>query len=360
MADINNIRTLEDLTNVVSQLYYNLNKLDALYYNMFITETPMLLELERYDEKGQLTTVTLKNRAMDRMIAVTGVGNPSGITAASVGTFYIDTASLTLYYKSTGNDAFGWVEVWSAINFRNNIQYLAPDGNGDKLQNLNADNVATGILNVMNGGTGTNNLKGLVKANGSSPFTSAIDGEDYLGPDGMTGIICYYPVGDKEVIPNGWLRCDGSAVSRTLYSKLYSKIGTTYGSGDGSTTFNIPNLYGYFIRCWDGQRPFNVVQPDSVGTHQHNLEGTTGLGAAESPSIMHGVWVVYQSEGSGGFYVAKRTPTYNGGGPGLFDVIDLGYNVSDHVHPLVGATKANALDQKTCVENKPLCPIIKY
>ena len=42
--------------------------------------------------------------------------------------------------------------------------------------------------------------------------------------------------------PQGWLLCDGSAVSRTTYAKLFSVIGTTYGSGNGSTTFNLPNL----------------------------------------------------------------------------------------------------------------------
>lgn len=44
--------------------------------------------------------------------------------------------------------------------------------------------------------------------------------------------------------PNGWLICDGSAVSRTTYANLFSVIGTTYGTGDGSTTFNIPDLQG--------------------------------------------------------------------------------------------------------------------
>lgn len=41
--------------------------------------------------------------------------------------------------------------------------------------------------------------------------------------------------------PDGWLKCDGSAVSRSIYSGLFSVIGTTYGPGDGVTTFNIPN-----------------------------------------------------------------------------------------------------------------------
>lgn len=42
--------------------------------------------------------------------------------------------------------------------------------------------------------------------------------------------------------PEGWLKCDGSAVSRTTYSALFAKIGTKYGSGDGSKTFNLPNF----------------------------------------------------------------------------------------------------------------------
>lgn len=45
-------------------------------------------------------------------------------------------------------------------------------------------------------------------------------------------------------IPSGWLLCDGSAISRTTYEDLFDAIGTTYGTGDGSTTFNLPNLKG--------------------------------------------------------------------------------------------------------------------
>lgn len=48
--------------------------------------------------------------------------------------------------------------------------------------------------------------------------------------------------------PTGWLAADGSNVSRTTYASLFSAIGTTYGSGDGSTTFALPDLRGYFVR----------------------------------------------------------------------------------------------------------------
>lgn len=44
--------------------------------------------------------------------------------------------------------------------------------------------------------------------------------------------------------PTGWLLCDGSAVSRTTYAALFTAISTTYGSGNGSTTFNLPDLGG--------------------------------------------------------------------------------------------------------------------
>lgn len=45
-----------------------------------------------------------------------------------------------------------------------------------------------------------------------------------------------------ETLPTGWLLCDGSAVNRSTYSELFNTVGTIYGEGDGSTTFNLPNL----------------------------------------------------------------------------------------------------------------------
>ena len=50
-----------------------------------------------------------------------------------------------------------------------------------------------------------------------------------------------------NTVPDGWFLCDGSAVSRTDYAELYSVIGDTYGAGDGSTTFNIPDLVDKFV-----------------------------------------------------------------------------------------------------------------
>lgn len=65
-----------------------------------------------------------------------------------------------------------------------------------------------------------------------------------LGGGTPTGSVTAF-AGDTA--PYGWLLCDGSAISRTDYASLYSVIGTKYGSGDGSTTFNLPNLVDKFI-----------------------------------------------------------------------------------------------------------------
>jgi len=51
-------------------------------------------------------------------------------------------------------------------------------------------------------------------------------------------------------VPSGFLECNGAAVSRSTYSTLFSAIGTVYGTGDGSSTFILPDLRGEFVRGW--------------------------------------------------------------------------------------------------------------
>ena len=54
--------------------------------------------------------------------------------------------------------------------------------------------------------------------------------------------------------PSGFLKANGAAISRTVYALLFAAIGTTYGVGDGATTFNLPDLRGEFVRGWDDGR----------------------------------------------------------------------------------------------------------
>ena len=75
--------------------------------------------------------------------------------------------------------------------------------------------------------------------------TKRIDGlDDELRKIVQPGDICYSLRNEKE----GWILCDGRAVSRTDYSDLFEAIGTQYGEGDGTTTFNVPNYRGKFLQ----------------------------------------------------------------------------------------------------------------
>lgn len=81
----------------------------------------------------------------------------------------------------------------------------------------------------------------------------------------------------SDVVPAGWLECDGSAVSRTTYANLFAIIGTKWGAGNGTTTFNLPETRGEFIRGWDHGRgidtgrTFGSAQAGMVGPHTHPI-----------------------------------------------------------------------------------------
>lgn len=77
------------------------------------------------------------------------------------------------------------------------------------------------------------------------------------------GVILYFA---NTTVPTGWLFCDGSAISRTTYANLYSVIGSTYGVGNNSTTFNIPDLRGQFLRGWSGNTSTVAIVTGSIAT----------------------------------------------------------------------------------------------
>ena len=85
--------------------------------------------------------------------------------------------------------------------------------------------------------------------------------------------------------PSGFLKCNGQLVSRTTYASLFAVIGTTYGAGDGSTTFAVPDLRGEFIRCLDDGRGVDAgrvlgsLQAHSMASHYHQ-NSTTVFGTS--------------------------------------------------------------------------------
>lgn len=90
----------------------------------------------------------------------------------------------------------------------------------------------------------------------------------------------------QTAAPVGWLVCDGSAVSRTTYGALFNAIGTTWGVGDGATTFNLPDCRGEFLRGndqgrgVDAGRAVGTAQAHAFAAHTHgirtNAEGGSG------------------------------------------------------------------------------------
>lgn len=88
--------------------------------------------------------------------------------------------------------------------------------------------------------------------------------------------------------PDGYIECNGAAIVRTTYEWLFGKIGTTYGAGDGSTTFNVPDFRGEFIRGWDNGR--GVDSGRGMGTAQagQNASHTHGTMFARVTNMLTG------------------------------------------------------------------------
>lgn len=99
---------------------------------------------------------------------------------------------------------------------------------------------------------------------------------------GLTGQVAFY---SASTCPAGWLEADGTAISRTTYAGLFAYMSTTFGSGDGTTTFNLPDMRGYFTRGWDHGsgvdpgRTFGSTQADDFKSHTHGYGGGSGTTA---------------------------------------------------------------------------------
>jgi len=88
---------------------------------------------------------------------------------------------------------------------------------------------------------------------------------------------------------DGYLKCNGSAISRATYAVLFAAIGTLYGVGDGVTTFNIPDFRGEFLRGADdgagvdAGRVFGSWQADELKSHTHPVNSVMASGGGYCP-----------------------------------------------------------------------------
>lgn len=115
----------------------------------------------------------------------------------------------------------------------------------------------------------------------------------------------------STTVPSGFLECNGAAISRSTFASLFSNISTTWGSGDGSSTFNLPDLRGQFVRGWsntktgtgDDGRGFASSQSDQNQSHNHSLS---------TVSLTGGIRKISEGFNSGGSASGVFTKTQDG------------------------------------------------
>ena len=119
--------------------------------------------------------------------------------------------------------------------------------------------------------------------------------------------------------PTGYLKANGAAISRTAYADLFTAIGTTFGVGDGSTTFNLPDLRGEFLRGWDDGRGIDSGRAfGSAQAHGVNMNGTIEQVMGFNGSALSSSGVLSSSRTASGVAAtgaerAYHTITINGG-----------------------------------------------
>jgi len=116
------------------------------------------------------------------------------------------------------------------------------------------------------------------------------DGANLTGIEGIpSGTIV--PWSDSS-IPSGFLECNGSAVSRSTYATLFGIIGTTYGSGNGSTTFNVPNLQDNVAVSKSGTKNLGSTGGANTVSATGNVGGSTANATLSTPQLAshnHGI-----------------------------------------------------------------------
>lgn len=170
--------------------------------------------------------------------------------------------------------------------------------------------------------------------------------------------------GPKENIPEGWLLCDGRRFSRTDYADLYKAIGTSWGHGNGSSTFHIPNLNGMFLRGVDYRGRYDQ---DRNERYAENVGGNTNVNVGSYQrenykSHKHGGTISKAGEHS---HKVRGKPNGGNSGPRAFnsswgrngDITVPSEEAGEHDHRL---TIDNSGGKETRPDNAYVNYIIKY
>ena len=223
-----------------------------------------------YDQvtSSGLNFVYLGGNVIVENVSTAIVGGTKALTASNTNYVQIDGSNSTVISNTSGF-IVGNIPLWEVTTDGSSITVVVDRRSGLNLQRK---------FDVISGDTGTDisadnpsDTLNIVGGNGVTVDTD--DTTDTITVNATTGsltgsIITWM----LDTAPSGHLECDGSARSRVTYATLFALIGTKYGVGDGSTTFNIPNLQGYFLRGWDHGA---WVDPDRASRTDRG-DGTTG------------------------------------------------------------------------------------
>jgi microcystin-dependent protein len=117
--------------------------------------------------------------------------------------------------------------------------------------------------------------------------------------------------------PTGWLKANGAIISRTTYAALFAAIGTTYGAGDGTTTFRLPDLRGEFLRGWDDGRGVDTArslgsaQADALQSHDHRTLHMASFNKWGYGDGVDDIYINTTIVGGSQLQWSKTSPPYN-------------------------------------------------
>ena len=151
-------------------------------------------------------------------------------------------------------------------------------------------------------------------------FTASQETTDFganwpINITGAAGPIGHVAAYAGNVVPLGYLECNGAAVSRTTYVNLFGVCGILYGAGDSTTTFNLPDLRGRFIRGWDDSAGVDVGR--ALGSYQADLVGPVtdpGHTHTDAGHVHSGGVAVYDNPATGGGASASGGTSNTGSG----------------------------------------------
>lgn len=196
--------------------------------------------------------------------------------------WWYETDTNTLKLRNEANSA--WIEIATLDQSSNNVLSITTQGFTLGATAITASGTEINLLNDLTRGSIIyGNASGvtseLVKGSANTVLTS--DGTDISwaaagGGAVPAGTVIYHAANTP---PTDFIKANGAAISRTTYSNLFTAIGTTFGVGNGSSTFNVPDLRGEFMRGWDDSRgidtgrAFGSAQSDQMESHSHSFTG---------------------------------------------------------------------------------------